>query len=465
VVLKIHVVREGGHDYYVHDLVPGRAEDSLVVGEEPGAWVGEGAGALGLSGRVGSPEFAELLAGRDPSSGRALRASSGTRSVAGFDLTFAAPKSVSLLHLLAPREIAEAAGAGHQQAVADALGYLGREGVGARRQHHGQVSYLGTTGPVAGQFLHRTSRALDPHLHTHVVVANVAEGVDGRWSSVDSRRLHSHLGAAQALYHVRLRGELGERMGAAWSLRPSGVGDVVGVDPGLCRLFSTRTASMDEYRQQRGLSRSGSASSTAAFHADRPDKDRDVTVDHLMSEWRTRAADLGIDLGDLTRSVGAHRRQDDLVVDRDRFSRRLLGLTLESRPVGRCHLVAALAASMKGGASVHQVEGAVTVLIEACGVPTRSVGEADGLRGDFDGRWDPAHVVRVMDGLAVDHHGREVSRASPSGSFARGSISARDLVPDQATASVPALTIEGTAVRRLKTDAPLARSRSLGMER
>ena len=117
---------------------------------------------------------------------------------------------------------------------------------------------LSTTGPVAGQFLHRTSRALDPHLHTHVVVANVAQGVDGVWSSVDSRRLHAHLGAAQALYHARLRFELGDRMGAAWGVRPSGMGDVIGVDPGLCRLFSTRAASMDEYDHRHG-SRPGRA--------------------------------------------------------------------------------------------------------------------------------------------------------------------------------------------------------------
>ena len=322
-VLQIHIVRDGGHHYYVHDLVPGRAEGGLVAGEEPGAWVGEGTTSLGLTGRVGSPEFAALLAGRHPESGRPLRTARGDRSVAGYDLTFAAPKSVSLLHLLAPREIAEAAGTGHQRAVADALEYLGREGVGTRRSHGGQVAYLSTTGPVAGQFLHRTSRALDPHLHTHVVVANVAEGVDGVWSSVDSRRLHAHLGAAQALYHARLRGELGDRMGAAWRVRPSGTGDISGVDPGLCRLFSTWAVSMDEYNHQHGTAGSGRGSSIAAFHADRPEKDRRVTVDHLVTEWRQRASDHGIDLGDLTRSVGSHRSQDVLVVDPDRLRRRI----------------------------------------------------------------------------------------------------------------------------------------------
>ncbi len=104
-VLTIHVVRQGGHHYYVHDLVPGRAEGGLVAGEEPGVWTGAGVGSLGLAGEVGSADFAEVLEGRDPCSGRSLRRRQGDRSSAGFDLTFCAPKSVSLLHLLAPGEI------------------------------------------------------------------------------------------------------------------------------------------------------------------------------------------------------------------------------------------------------------------------------------------------------------------------------------------------------------------------
>ena len=149
-VLTIHVVRQGGHHYYVHDLVPGRAEGGRVAGEEPGAWAGAGPHPSDCPARSTRSSFAEVLEGRDPTSGRALRASRGDRSVAGYDLTFCAPKSVSLLHLLAPREIAEAAGTGHHRAVADALDYLGREGVGVRRSRHGVVAFLPTTGPVAG---------------------------------------------------------------------------------------------------------------------------------------------------------------------------------------------------------------------------------------------------------------------------------------------------------------------------
>ena len=90
-VLKVHVVRGDGYRYYVDDLVPGRAEGSLVAGESPGIWSGRGAAALGLGGEVEAPAFGEVLEGRDPRSGSALRQSRGGRGVAGYDLTFCAP--------------------------------------------------------------------------------------------------------------------------------------------------------------------------------------------------------------------------------------------------------------------------------------------------------------------------------------------------------------------------------------
>src|ERR1700676_1669673 len=396
VVLRIHVVRQGGHHYYVQDMIPGRAEGGLVAGEEPGRWLGAGSTALGLSGPVGSPDFAEVLEGRHPWSGQALRRSQGERSAAGYDLTFSAPKSVSLLHLLAPREMAVAAGTGHHVAVADALDYLGRVGIGVRRSRRGQVAFLSSTGPVAGAFLHRTSRALDPHLHTHVVVANVAEGVDGVWSGVDSRRLHAHLGAAQSLYHARLRFELGHRMGAAWEVRSSGMGDVIGVEGGLRRLFSRRTASMDEYLHRRPGPGPGAPRTVAAFHADRPDKDRTVTVENLIGEWRQRASDFGFDLGDLTRAVGPHRKDPVPAIDPAGLRRKLEALSREHRAVARQDLVAAVASSSPSGGVGRDVESAAPRLWDSCGPPEGRAGSDRGTPGSLGPRWDRDRVDRVV---------------------------------------------------------------------
>jgi len=317
--------------------------------------------------------------------------------------------------------------------------------VGVRRSHGGEVAFLPTTGPVAGQFLHRTSRALDPHLHTHVVVANVAQGVDGRWSGVDSRRLHAHLPAAQSVYHARLRFELGDRMGAAWHVHPSGLGDVVGVDPTLCRLFSQRAASMDEYRFQRADT---SDRSPGAYFSDRPEKDRSVTVDALLDRWRERAAELGCDLGDLTRTVGAHRHDAEPRIDRDRLHHQLVELT-SHRTVGRHHVVAAVAASIPGGAAGRDVEAVTTRLLDAC-VPADGLGAG---RSPVGGGWDPSALVRAVDGRGFD---RVVS--TPGGGD-------RDAGPADRARSRPEIDRTVALGRSRQVAAPDPLVPSLGLER
>jgi len=444
----MHVVREGGHGYYVDDLVPGRAEGTLVAGEARGTWSGSGAASLGLEGAVEAGAFAALLGGCDPASARALRTRRGDRNVAGYDLTFCAPKSVSLLHLLAPREIAGEVGAAHGAAVAEALGYLERVAIGVRRARGGQVTLLPSTGAAAGEFVHRTSRALDPHLHTHLVVANVAQGVDGMWSAVDSRRVHAHLRAGQGIYHARLRFEITDRLGAGWEVHRSGLGDVVGVDGRLRHLFSQRAADMDEYVHRRTAPARRGPWGRAAFHATRPDKDRDRTVDALRSEWKQRATEFGFDLGDLTRVVGLETRAaPGPVIDRARVSVRLDELSTTRRSLAQRDLVAVVSAASLRGATARMIESAATAMAEASGPPASgrdrlgSTGRSERRRaGDrsFEPRWDAAAIAR-----AVERHPEALSGAS----FDRAGVP---------TGVGPAGPGRGTLARRIEHSGPMA---------
>ncbi len=354
---------------------------------------------MGRHDRVEAQEFAEVLAGRDPDSGAPLRARRDDRAVSGYDLTFGAPKSVSLLHLLAPREIAEETGSAHRAAVDEALGYLERAAVGVRRSRSGVVIRLRSTGMAAGVFLHRTSRALDPHLHTHVVAANVAQGVDGRWSAVDSRRVFVHAPAAQAVYHARLRLEIGERMGGAFDVSPSGLGDVVGVDRSLLRLFSQRAAAMDEYRHRQARGRSW----RGAFFTTRPDKDRTRTVESLRAEWRERAATFGFDLGELTSVVGRRSRirGTEALIDQRRMTSDLDRLARDGRSLSRRDLVAKVAAASMDGASAVAIESVADRLIEHGGgtaadrLPRRT-GSGRGVVGP-EPRWPAGQLAGALE--------------------------------------------------------------------
>ena len=161
------------------------AEDYYLGGPEAaGRWLGRGARVLELDGRVTDDALHDILAGQRPGTGEALR----TRgSVAGFDVTFSAPKSVSVLFGVGDPAIQTAIHAAHTRAVTAAFGYFQASTAFARRGAGGAEVVPGD-GLVAAAFVHRTSRAGDPQLHTHVLVANRSELTTGagRLSMVDS---------------------------------------------------------------------------------------------------------------------------------------------------------------------------------------------------------------------------------------------------------------------------------------
>ena len=163
--------------YYLGSVARG-AEDYYLGGEVPGRWVGRGAELLGLAGEVEGDDLVAVLADRDPRSGTRLGCAAN-RKVPGFDLTFSTPKSVSVLFGLGERDVAAVVRDAHEAAVDAALGYLERQAVWSRRGRNG-VEEVSGDGLVGAAFRHRTSRAGDPHLHTHVLVANTVRGPDGK---------------------------------------------------------------------------------------------------------------------------------------------------------------------------------------------------------------------------------------------------------------------------------------------
>ena len=198
------VARSG--EYYIATVAHGREEYYTGSGESPGFWLGEGARRLGLEGAVDPDDLRPVLAGISPD-GEILTAGrvDEAKRVAGFDLTWSAPKSVSLLFGLSDPAVSAVVRGVHEDAVDQALGYLERHALSVRRGAGGQTS-IRAEGLVAAAFTHRTSRAGDPQLHTHVLVANVAKGVDGIWSAPSSRLLYNHSRTAGFLYQAALRG-------------------------------------------------------------------------------------------------------------------------------------------------------------------------------------------------------------------------------------------------------------------
>ena len=148
-------------------------------------------------------------------------------------------------------------------------------------------------GLVAGAFRHRTSRAGDPQLHTHVLVVNLTLGADGQWSTLDGRRIYAHAKTAGYLYEARLRTLLTHELGLEWTPVRNGIADIAGVPATVLRAFSRRRADIEAELERRGAT-SAAAAQTAALQT-RRGKDYGVTPEQLVPEWRERARELGLD--------------------------------------------------------------------------------------------------------------------------------------------------------------------------
>ena len=155
--------------YYVEAL-PNYYLDS---GEPKGVWHGRGAERLGLEGEIIDGEFLRIMAGLQPRArGEAhLGRPYGEDSVRGFDVTASAPKSVSTLFAVGDDKTRHQVLAAHDSAVATVVDWIEAH-AHTRYRINGQVSIVDAEGIIAATFRQHTSRALDPQLHTHIVIAN-----------------------------------------------------------------------------------------------------------------------------------------------------------------------------------------------------------------------------------------------------------------------------------------------------
>jgi conjugative relaxase-like TrwC/TraI family protein len=206
-------------------------------GQGAGRWCGAARHDLGLDGPVTPAALASVLGGRRPGDGAALSARRTPHRRAGWDLIFTAPKSVSLLAALGPPEARDTFATAHRRACADAFGWLEDHGCWARRRG-GTVA---TTGFVAARFGHAVNAAGEPHLHTHVLVANVAHAKEGGWSAVDGSGMWLNRRAVSGIYHLALRQQLlAAGLRPDWALAPDGAADIAGVPRRAIEATSTR---------------------------------------------------------------------------------------------------------------------------------------------------------------------------------------------------------------------------------
>ena len=277
--------------------------------EPPGRWWGRGADRLGLQGEVDPDAFLAVMAGHDPATGRDLGRRFGEGSVRGYDATFSAPKSVSVLFGLGGEEVRRQVVEAHERAVEAVLGWIETH-AHTRMRRHGQVVTVDAEGIVVGVFRQHTSRKLDPQLHTHAVIANRVQVSDGRWLALDARTIKLDQRTLSALYHANLRSELTRRLGVRWQQPEHGTAEIADIDGDVLAEFSQRTNDVERrideklrrFRTDLGRDPSDREQwrlEREAVLDSRPSKPHGQTQAELDEEWRGRVRTLGYDPGRL----------------------------------------------------------------------------------------------------------------------------------------------------------------------
>jgi Ti-type conjugative transfer relaxase TraA len=291
--------------YYIHNQKDGQKEDYYSK-EGEGQWQGKGAENLGLTGTVSERDFVALANGFNPKTGEKLAQNAGQKErVAGFDLTFSAPKSVSIAMQVSNPIDAQKIQEAHDKAVTAALLFVQDKQAQTRIGHDGLNTQK--TDLTIATFNHQTSREQDPQIHTHSFVFNFGKRENGSFGALDGKPLYDFKMATGAIYRAELASQLKdlgykiERDGDSFRLQ--------GVSKEADNEFSTRSQQIKNELERTG--QSGSKAAEIAALATRKTKEI-KDQNELKSMWKEQATVLGIREQDLKTDL--HKTPESMLI-------------------------------------------------------------------------------------------------------------------------------------------------------
>ena len=283
-----------GVSYYERD---GYYAKDDPLHREASAWRGRGAEVLGLSGAVDPDVFKEVLKGKVPDGPRLGRIDKdgSIHHRPGRDVTFSAPKSVSLVGLVGgDARVVDA----HDRAVKRTLAWLERNAVETRLSDPdtGRMVRAGDQKTVVATFRHDTSRNLDPQLHTHAVLANMVQGQDGKWRTMANESLYRRQKLIGMMYRSELAGGLAKLGYGIEKSHADGRFEIAGVSRKVIEAFSTRRAEIEAAMAERGLGKPADnqrLAERAALMTRAHKRETDKTA--LVSNWKAQATEMGFE--------------------------------------------------------------------------------------------------------------------------------------------------------------------------
>ena len=261
-------------------------------GDAPSEWQGSGAQSLNLSGPVDREQFIKLLEGKVAGQELGTMRDGAWEHRPGWDLTFSAPKSVSMMaEVVGDRRLVAA----HERAVRTALGLAESHLSATRIREDGSVRREATGNLVIATFRHGTSRALDPQLHSHNIILNMTQDEAGQWRSLEPRAFYQLQKQLGAIYRQELADEV-QRLGYQIDRGKESTFEIAGIDAATLDAFSQRSAAIEARLAERGTSRAeASAAEKQIVALDTRLAKEAVPYAELVGSWREAADAAGWD--------------------------------------------------------------------------------------------------------------------------------------------------------------------------
>lgn len=312
-VCTLSKVTVGRHNYYTEVI----AKDDYYRegGESRGRFFGKGAAALSLTHtdiEYKDKRLQNLFLGISPE-GTVLRNVSLTEREytlkggekvkalpnLGWDFTFSAPKTVSVLWSQAPLEVRVQIEACHRRAVTAAMMHLEKEGISTRSGRGGKVQER--IDPIFAAFTHSTSRAQDPQIHDHVILLNTGLTKDGKGGAVDARVLFQTLHTLGAIYREELRNTLEIELGVRTVERTIGKAkgfEIHGVGESMTKEFSKRRTDIEGriLSLEKETGRKVTVKENQAITKESRPKKEIKSREDLFSMWQEKGKELGFDI-------------------------------------------------------------------------------------------------------------------------------------------------------------------------
>ena len=267
-----------------------------------GQWIGEGARELGLSGVTTEKDFLNLCRNIHPRTDEQLTPRLNSKRVSVdkdgnvhesanrrvfYDFTLSPPKSVSIAALVGnDQRIIEA----HDEAVQVAMREL-QIYAATRVRKQNQYAHRVTGNVVGAVFRHDTSRALDPHLHSHCILFNATrDAVEDRWKALEACEMVTSQKFVRNVYYHELVRSL-QRFGYGVENNPRGDFEIAGVSKELIDRFSKRHREIDEKtkefleREPDKANQNIKVIRANIAHKERARKIKDVGIVKLQSIW------------------------------------------------------------------------------------------------------------------------------------------------------------------------------------